>query len=118
MNPFTFYNEHRPQATPDSRGVTHGSHRGIHRFMEVPLIENSHSDQPPEVLFVVRSIHRSEKPLILHLYRQCLAKQGVVLDQPIYPGVVPILRRVLRILPPEELDNLRQESVAAYARSH
>ena len=86
--------------------------------MEVPLIENAHSDQPPQVLFVVRPIDCSEKSFVLHLYSQRLAKQGVVLDQTINPGVVPILRRVLRVLPPEELDDLHQESVAAYARSH
>jgi len=86
--------------------------------MKVSLIENSHPDQPPEVLFVERPICRPEKPFVLVLHSQGLAKQGVILDQTIDPGVVPILRRVLRILPPEELDNLQQESVAAYARSH
>ena len=82
------------------------------------MIENSHTDQPPEVLFVVRAIYRPEKPLVLHLYSQGLAKQGVVLDQSVHPEVVPVKSRVLLVLLPEGLDDLHQESVAAYARSH
>jgi hypothetical protein len=58
---------------------------------KVPMIENSHPDQPPEVLFVERPIRHPIKPLVLLLHSQGLAKQGVVLDQTIHPEVVPVV---------------------------
>ena len=95
-DPVLLSSDHRPQAIPQTRRVTHGTRRGVPRFIDSVHITDPDIDEMVKRRVVERHVVGATIELVLMEHYQAPVVDEVVNRQPLLKDATEVLFRVLR----------------------